>query len=111
MQADMADAGYTDRYGGAVVGSVMLDDGQMSGMTDLGEPHLAIGGMIVLLIGLVYFSHKNVGSLSSIKLTLLDIFSIGFVAATFNVLAKVGSAKLTAAGVVIPGLPETVALF
>lgn len=105
LEADMADTAYDDKYGGAVV----MEDGQMSTAMELGQPHIAIGGMLFLIIGLVYVAHKNLG-LSSIRYTLMDIFGIWFIALTGNVLAKVAVAKLTASGVVLPGVPETIAL-
>lgn len=86
------------------------DPGDTGGATmqDLGEPHVPLAGMLVLLLGLKFLSESDVVSLDTaeVKVSIFNILNVGLQAVAFIMLLKLGSATLLRRGVVIPGLAD-----
>lgn len=101
---------FTDVMGGAMSTPVVMDapDGQGMVMGDLGPPHIALLGWIVLLLGLKWFTESNLLSTdpAEVRVSLLNMFSVSLQVWVTTLGAKVGNAFLIRHGVVIPGLAD-----
>lgn len=96
--------------------SVTLDDtpgmqwetGLTASRSEGGSGHIALAGVLFLLIGLKAFTESNLIStdLAEIKISLLNILSIGFISAAFDVGFKVLTSKMAERGVALPGQVE-----